>query len=140
MTGTTFLKSSLSTNNGSVQTFVRNGLHLNSKPVEEVLILEILNFAANTTRTFKLAEYDLALKPLSLWAKYVQNPGGTITMNLLLGTTVVNSLAIPGTNVYTFPYTIIRPKFDVSITSDRAIERLVIFCEQVYILDIVNPQ
>jgi hypothetical protein len=132
-------KTSVIVNNASLQTFSRNGLYLNSKPIEELVVLEVTNLAVNQVKTFNLAELNIALKPLSLWVKYPSNPLGTITLNLLLNGTVINSLLIPATLVYSLPFTVIRPGFNVSISSDKAIDRVVIFAEQISILDTIYP-
>jgi hypothetical protein len=134
-----FVESQISINNASLQTITRRGKNLYTKMVEEIYILEAGSLAANTAKTFNLSEDGVALKLLSIAGRRTNNAAWNATLNFLEGGVNVGTFIFPSTTLVAFPYLVLKPGLDLSIISDQAVERVAIYCEQIYIRDVIYP-
>lgn len=132
-----FVESQISINNASLQTISRRGKNLYTKMVEEIYILEAGSLAANTAKIFNLSDDGVALKLLSIAGRRTTNAAWNVTLNFLEGSVNVGTFVFPSTTLVALPYLVLKPGLDLSIVADQAVERVSIFCEQIFIRDVI---
>lgn len=113
----TLQKSSLLANNGSIQTFNKDGLHIQTEAVPEYILLETPSIAANSSRFFRLRDRLLTLQPIDIWF----TPSATnqnFTFAIRQDTTTLYSFTISTANPYfAFPLMLIKPSQDIVLTT-----------------------
>lgn len=134
-----FVENQITIGSASVQTVSRRGKNLYTKFVEEIFILEAGSLAANTAKTFNLSDDQVALKLLSIAGRRTTNAAWNVTLNFLEAGVNVGTFLFPSTTLIALPYLVLKPGLDLSIVADQAVERVAIFCEQVYIRDVLYP-
>lgn len=134
-----FTEAQITIGSASVQTMSRRGKNIYTKFVEEVFVLEAGSLAANTAKTFNLSDDDVALKLLSITGRRTNNANWSATLNFLEAGVNVGAFLFPSTTLVALPYLVLKPGLDLSIVADQAVERVSIFCEQVYVRDVIYP-
>ncbi|MGL5874018.1 MAG: hypothetical protein ACRC2R_16890 [Xenococcaceae cyanobacterium] len=136
----TIQKDSLLAANGSIQTFKKDGLHLQTEAITEYILLELSSLPINTTRFFKLRDRLLTLQPLVIWfTPSVANQ--TFTFAIRQDTTILYSLAISsGQSSANFPIMLVKPFQDIVLTTPAGLSltNVLIICKEVAYSEIVN--
>jgi hypothetical protein len=132
-------KSSLLAGNGSVQTFLKDGLHVNSEPISEYILFEASSIAANTTKKFYFKDRNIAIALKTIWF----TPSGTnfnATFTVRSETTNLYSIPIvTSANVLSLPLIIAKPNYDLAIVTPPGLSltNVLIIAQTVYINDVI---
>lgn len=125
----TISKDSINVGASSVQTYKRSGLQINTEPIEEIIVFEGTNIAANTTKVFKPVS---ALKLINIFAFGFS---GNITFSVKLGTIVLNNYTFNAASSAvgnSLNGLIVDPRFELTVVAGSAISYLQINAKQVY--------
>lgn len=134
------IKSSLVAGNGSVQTFLKDGLHVNSQPISEYLLFEAPSVAANTIKIFNSPILEVALIPLSIWfTPSVKNIEATFSVRS--GAVNLYTTNVPTTsNVFSIPIVVVKPNANLAIFAPTGLTltNVLIIAQAVYINEVIS--
>jgi hypothetical protein len=133
------LKDSIVAGNASIQTFKKEGLHINREPVREYLLLECPSVPANTFRIFTLKNKNLNFQLLSIWFS-ASATTNNFTVQIKDGTAVLYTITIP-TNLpyFTFPPLIVKSGWDAVINTptNLTLNNILIICQEIAISETI---
>lgn len=133
-------KSSLLANNGSIQTFNKDGLHVQTEAVPEYLLLELPSLPINTTRFFRLRDRLLTLQPIDIWFTPSVN-NQSFTFAIRQDTTTLYSISISSANNYfAFPVMLVKPSQDIVLITPATLSltNILIICKEAAYSETIN--
>jgi hypothetical protein len=136
----TIQKDSLAANNGSIQTFKKDGLHLQTEAIPEYILLESASIPISTSRVFRLRDRLLTIQPLVIWFTPSVN-NQTFTFAVRQDTTTLYSLAISsGNNSANLPIMLIKPSQDIVLTTpaNLSLTNVLIIAREVAYSETIN--
>lgn len=134
-------KSSLLANNGSIQTFNKDGLHVQTEAVSEYVLLELASLPVSTTRYFRLRDRLLTLQPLIIWFTPSVS-AQTFTFAIRQDTTTFYSISISSGQSYAqLPLMFVKPSQDIVLTTPAmlSLTNILIIAKEVAYSETINP-
>lgn len=133
-------RSSIFTNNGSIQTFYKDGLHIQTEPVSEYVLLESASIPINSSRFFRLMNRGLTIQPLVIWFTPSVN-NQSFNFIVRQDTISIYSLAISTANPYfVLPLMLLKPSQEIALgtPSGLSLANVYILAREVAYSEIFN--